>query len=129
MKEDKYELSKIPLGYALDKILTESYSIKVILPEDCKNAQIYVGTNKVDMNSVENGISFGYLDFSGRPTYKINHLKGLFDNKKLTVTYDQNPTANLKKPFYIFGAISFVLILIIVVKTLNFSAFEEHSKL
>lgn len=122
-------MSRIPLGYALDKVLTESYSIKVILPEDCTNTQVYIGGDKIDMKSVENGVSFGYLDFTGRPSFKINDLKGSFDQKKLTVTYDQNPSAILKKPFYLFGAIFSVLILIIVVKRLNFSAFEDHSKL
>ena len=127
--ENHFELSKIPLGYALDKVLTERYSIKVVLPEDCKNTQIYIGGNQVDMKSLENGVSFGYLDFTGRPTFKVNDLKGSFENKKLTVTYDQDPFAILKKPFCLFGAIFSVLILIIVVKRLNFSAFEEHSKL
>ena len=40
LKVDKnhFQLGKIPLGYALSKIMAESYSIKVILPEGCTNA-------------------------------------------------------------------------------------------
>lgn len=47
----------------------------------------------------------------------------------MTVTYEQNVIDLVKKPLYLFGTIFCVLSLIVVVKRLNFSAFEEHSKL
>lgn len=61
--------------------MAESYSIKFILPEGCTNPQIYIGANKIDMNSVEKGVDFGYLDFDGRPTYKVDNMRGIFDGK------------------------------------------------
>ena len=81
------------------------------------------------MNIVERDVSFGYLDFEGRPTYKIDDMRGIFDGQQITVTYDQNTIALLKKPLYVFATIFSMLMLIIIVKRLNFSAFEEHSKL
>jgi hypothetical protein len=39
------------------------------------------------MNEVTKGISFGYLDFTGRPTFTIDNLKGLLKKTKLVVRY------------------------------------------
>ena len=87
-----------------------------------------IGSEILNMNDVEKGVNFGYLDFSGRPTFTAKGIKGNFEKKELTITYEQNSQAILKKPFYIFAAIFSMLTLIVTVKRLNFSAFEEHSK-
>lgn len=128
VQDNNFELRNIPLGYALNKVMSESYSIKVILPEDSKNTKITVGNNVVDMKNVEKSLSFGYLDFSGRPVYTVKGLNGIFEKKQIKVQYNYEATGIFKKPFYIFGAISSLLMLVVIVKRLNFSAFEEHSK-
>lgn len=69
-------------------------------------------------------MSFGYLDFSGRPTFTIENLKGLPKDQKLKVSYNYEYLSLFKKPLIVFGAIFSILVLLIVVKRLNMSAFE-----
>ena len=39
------------------------------------------------MTKVSKGVSFGYLDFAGRPTFTVENVKGSFKDQKLRVTY------------------------------------------
>jgi hypothetical protein len=75
------------------------------------------------MNKVTQGISFGYLDFAGRPTFTVENLRGLFKDQKLKVSYTSDYLSIFKKPIIVFGAIFSILILFIVLKRLNMSAF------
>ena len=77
------------------------------------------------MEKVERGVSFGYLDFTGRTTYTIPDLRGIFTKKSLNVTYKLDTTAIFKKPLIIFVSIFSVLLFLIVIKRINMSAFEN----
>ena len=77
------------------------------------------------MENVIRGVSFGYLDFTGRPTFTVDNLKGLLKDHKLRVTYNYEYVSIFKKPLLVFGAIFSILILVVVAKRLNMSAFED----
>ena len=77
------------------------------------------------MKNVIRGVSFGYLDFTGRPTFTVDNLKGLLKDHKLRVTYNYEYVSIFKKPLLIFGAIFSILVLVVIVKRLNMSAFEH----
>jgi hypothetical protein len=47
-----YELRNVKSEYALDKVLAEDYTIKIILPEGVVNPQIYIGDRAIDMSTV-----------------------------------------------------------------------------
>lgn len=126
---NKFELNKIPIEFALSSILTEKYTIRIILPEGASHVNLFIGSEPVDMGKVSQGVSFGYLDFTGRPTFIVENLKGLFKDQKLKVTYNYDYFLIFKKPLLVFAAIFSILILLVVVKRLNMSAFEEnHAK-
>lgn len=78
------------------------------------------------MDKIAKGVSFGYLDFAGRPTFTVQDLKGSFKDQKLKVTYEFDNSSLFRKPLTVFVAIFSILSLLIVVKRLNMSAFEEH---
>lgn len=105
--------------------MAEKYTIKLILPEGVSNTKLFIGDKPVNMDTVIKGVSFGYLDYSGRPTYTVENLKGQIKNKMLKVNYDLDQASILKKPLIVFGAIFSILVLLIVVKRLNMSAFED----
>jgi hypothetical protein len=46
------------------------------LPEDAANVQIKIGDHSVVMNTVEEEKNFGYLDFTGRPSFTIENISG-----------------------------------------------------
>ena len=121
-----FELKNIPIEYVFGQILTEKYTIRVILPEGSKNTKLSIDGIDVDMDKVQTGISFGYLDFVGRTTNTIPDLRGIFTDKKLHVLYNLEPSAIFSKPLKIFGAIFSVLIVIVILKRLNLSAFEAE---
>lgn len=95
----------------------------MILPECSENVKLFIGNSAVDFSKVSQGISFGYLDFTGRPTFTIDNLKGIFKDQKLKVSYNFDYTSIFKKPILVFGAIFSVLILFVILKRLNMSAF------
>lgn len=105
--------------------MAEKYTIKLILPEGASNTQLFVGDKPVNANEVSKGVSFGYLDYTGRPTFTVENLRGNFKNQMLKVNYDLDTSSILKKPLIVFGAIFSILVLLIVVKRLNMSAFED----
>ena len=84
----KFELKNIPIEYAFSQILTEKYIVTVILPEGSKETKLSIDGINVNMDKVQTGVNFGYLDFSGRTTYTIPDLRGIFTNRKLHVTYN-----------------------------------------
>jgi hypothetical protein len=107
--------------------LAEDYTIKIILPEGTVNPQIYIGDKAVDMSTVQKELSFGILDFEGRPTYILNHQGGVLKDKLVRVSYKYNSSSSYKKPFIIFVAVFSLLCLSIFFKRFTLQAFS-HSK-
>jgi hypothetical protein len=70
-EKNHFETRKLKSMYAFSNILTEKYSIKVILPEGSKQAKIRIGSDIIDVESLEKGLSFSYLDFEGRPSFEV----------------------------------------------------------
>lgn len=85
---NKYSLRNIKLEYALERILTEQFIIKLILPEGAHNVKISIGGHTYDESSLEVTNSEGYLDFNGRPTFIIPNYHGITEGKNIEVTYD-----------------------------------------
>lgn len=85
---NKYSLRNIKLEYALERILTEQFTIKLILPEGAHNVKISIGGHTYDESSLEVTQSEGYLDFNGRPTFIIPNYHGITEGKNIEVTYD-----------------------------------------
>ena len=125
MSEGNNFESKLKGIYALNSILTENYSIKVILPEGVRNFQIKIGNNIIDKNEIEEEISFGYLDFEGRPTFTITNLQQMNSDTPMTIYYEFDNIKILKKPALIFGTIFVFLLLSILVNRVKLEAFSE----
>ena len=68
----QYELRDVRLEYALERINSEKFTIKVILPDGASNVRIKIGNKLYDSSSLEVTRTEGYLDFTGRPTYIIS---------------------------------------------------------
>jgi hypothetical protein len=51
----------------LEKVVTEHYDLKIILPEGVKNVHFKI--NGVELIPTKVDKNFGFLDFLGRPTF------------------------------------------------------------
>ena len=110
-----YELRNIKLEYALEKVLTEKFTVKVILPKGAENVQIRIAGHTYDASSLEVTSSEGYLDFEGRPTYTIPHYHGSVTGKEIEVNYDFPSNTVFKKllvlSLIVFGFLTFAIVL------------------
>lgn len=70
-------------------------------------------------------MSFGFLDFFGRPTFVFENYKGTLKKKDITVDYELDTLSTLYKPIVLFGFIFSCLAVLIVVKRLRLEAFKE----
>lgn len=116
----RYELKNIKLEYALERILAEQFTIKIILPEGAQNVRIKVGGHSYDASSLEVTTSEGYLDFEGRPTFIIPNYHGSTAGKDIEVDYDFAESHVYKKP---------MVIALIVLSFLVFAIFLKRFKL
>jgi len=85
--EDRYELRNVKLEYALERILSEEFVVKVVLPEGAENVRITIEGQVYDSSSLQVSRSEGYLDFNGRPTYIIPNYRGSTKDKNIDVSY------------------------------------------
>jgi oligosaccharyltransferase complex subunit alpha (ribophorin I) len=123
----QFELRNIKLQYALDKLISESYSIKVVLPEGSTNVRIRIGEEDYDMRLVVEETTEGYLDFEGRPTFVIANYRGNFKDKEIQVFYENGVTV-YKKPIILFVIVVAFLLLSVFAKRFQLQAFEHSGK-
>jgi oligosaccharyltransferase complex subunit alpha (ribophorin I) len=122
---NRFELKNLKLEYALEKIIAEEFSIKLILPQGAENVRIKIGGHDYDMSLVETTTSEGYLDFSGRPTYLIAKFTGSPKDKFLDVSYDYAVNRTYEKPISLFLIVFAFLSFAIFIKRFKLAAFEE----
>lgn len=121
----RFEIKNLKLEYALEKIIAEEFSIKLILPHGAENVRIKIGGHDYDMSLVETTTSEGYLDFSGRPTYLIAKFAGSPKDKFLDVSYDYAANRTYEKPISLFLIVLAFLSFAIFIKRFKLAAFEE----
>lgn len=125
---NQFELRDVKLEYALEKIIAEEFTIKLILPHGVENVRITIGGKDYDMSLVEKSVSEGYLDFQGRPTYVIGNYQGVLRDKNVQVFYDFNPTAVYQKPIALFVIVLAFLLFAIFAKRFQLHAFTDSKR-
>ena len=109
---DHFELSQLPLGYELDRIIAEKFTFTLILPEGATNIKLSVNGQEVPYTS---DVSFSFLDFVGRPT--ITYSRGVSSKEvqsNFKLKYDLTSKSLLRKPFLIFVTFFSVFVLVIL---------------
>ena len=105
-------------------MLSEDYTIKVVLPHGSTNVRISFGGIPYDMSKVQVTTSEGYLDFNGRPTYVISDYEGMVRGD-IEVHYDYNASAVYNKILTIAGIVLGFLLLAVTTKRVSLRAFEQ----
>lgn len=118
-------MRNVKLEYALERILTEDYTLKIVLPEGSTNVQIKIGGVDYDLSNAATSLTPGYLDFVGRPTYTLKHQQGIVKDKNVVVSYDYDTTSTYKKPLVLFLVVFGILAISIFAKRFTLQAFSD----
>ena len=110
-----FHLRNIRLEYALERIHTEQFTVKVVLPEGVTNVRIRIGSREFSGEQLWESRTEGYLDFNGRPTFTIPHYQGSTKDRDIEVSYDYSSNRVFQKPLIlaliVLGFLSFAILL------------------
>lgn len=109
---DHFELSQLPLGYELDKVIAEEFTLTLVLPEGAANIRLLINGQEVDYATE---VSYSFLDFIGKPT--IVYKRGVSSREvqsNFKLKYDLTSKSLLRKPFILFVTLFSVFAFIII---------------
>jgi hypothetical protein len=118
-----YKLT-IPYYHSYDILLTEEYTVKVVLPMGATNIKIDL---PIDVEMTTDGQNWGTLDYFSAPviTLKKSNANHLLDSAELVVTYTYSPYMLLMKPLFMAGIILIGLLCLIISFRVSFTLEDD----
>ena len=74
---------------------------------------------------MQQGLSFSYLDFEGRPTFTIENLDDMEPDRMIDIEYELDNLSIMKKPLLVFGTFFSLMLIVIALNRIKLEAFEE----
>jgi hypothetical protein len=112
----------------LERILSEEFVVKVVLPDGAENVKITIEGQTYDQSSLQISRTEGYLDFNGRPTYIIPNYRGSIKDKDIDISYTFASNRVYQKIITLILIVLGILVSAVFLKRFKLQAFDEKEE-
>nr|XP_054496413.1 dolichyl-diphosphooligosaccharide--protein glycosyltransferase subunit 1 isoform X2 [Agelaius phoeniceus] len=120
---DQYALKMRFVDHVFDEQVTDSLTVKIVLPEGAKNIHV---DSPYEINRASDELHYTYLDTFGRPVI-VAHKSNLVEQhiQDIVVHYTFNKILMLQEPLLVVGAFYILFFTVIVYVRLDFSITKD----
>ncbi|XP_058024147.1 dolichyl-diphosphooligosaccharide--protein glycosyltransferase subunit 1 isoform X1 [Ahaetulla prasina] len=120
---DQYALKMRFIDHVFDEQVTDSLTVKIILPEGAKNIHV---DSPYDISRAPDELHYTYLDTFGRPVI-VAHKSNLVEQhiQDIVVHYTFNKILMLQEPLLVVGAFYILFFTVILYVRLDFSITKD----
>ncbi|PKU36857.1 hypothetical protein llap_12838 [Limosa lapponica baueri] len=120
---DQYALKMRFVDHVFDEQVTDSLTVKIVLPEGAKNIHV---DSPYEINRASDELHYTYLDTFGRPVI-VAHKNNLVEQhiQDIVVHYTFNKILMLQEPLLVVGAFYILFFTVIVYVRLDFSITKD----